>query len=249
MTRSLLIFDMDGTLTLPTQAITEDVKQVLLRCKQRGFEIALVSGSKYEKIRRQINDDCMFVIDQFDYVFAENGTQYYRGDALLKSLDITDVVPEATLRAIVEFSLRYIADLEIPVKRGTFIEHRKSLINICPVGRNCSMEERKNFAKFDREHNIRQNFIKELDSRFNSKDVPLSFVAGGEISIDVYPETWNKSISLSHVGECGKIHFFGDNTKKGGNDYEIYNHPDVVGHTVKDYHHLLTTLDELLAHK
>jgi len=35
------------------------------------------------------------------------------------------------------------SELEIPVKRGTFIEFRNGMLNICPVGRSCSRPERK----------------------------------------------------------------------------------------------------------
>ncbi|KAJ2376919.1 Phosphomannomutase 1, partial [Coemansia sp. RSA 2611] len=30
------------------------------------------------------------------------------------------------------------------------------------------------------------------------------------------------------------IHFFGDKTFEGGNDYEIYHHPEITGHAVKN---------------
>ena len=38
-----------------------------------------------------------------------------------------------------------IADLVIPVKRGTFIEFRTGMLNISPIGRNCSPKERDAF--------------------------------------------------------------------------------------------------------
>jgi hypothetical protein len=33
--------------------------------------------------------------------------------------------------------------------RGTFIEFRSSMINICPVGRSCSQKEREEFSAYD----------------------------------------------------------------------------------------------------
>lgn len=33
--------------------------------------------------------------------------------------------------------------------RGTFIEFRNGMLNISPIGRNCSREERNDFEKFD----------------------------------------------------------------------------------------------------
>jgi hypothetical protein len=35
-------------------------------------------------------------------------------------------------------NLQYLSTLDIPVKRGTFIEFRNGMLNICPIGRNCS---------------------------------------------------------------------------------------------------------------
>ena len=34
--------------------------------------------------------------------------------------------------------------------RGTFIEFRDGLINLCPIGRNCTQEERMEFFEFDK---------------------------------------------------------------------------------------------------
>lgn len=42
--------------------------------------------------------------------------------------------------------------LTLPKKRGTFVEFRKGLINICPVGRSCSQEEREEFVAYDEVH-------------------------------------------------------------------------------------------------
>ena len=33
--------------------------------------------------------------------------------------------------------------------RGTFIEFRSGMLNISPIGRNCSQEERDEYEKFD----------------------------------------------------------------------------------------------------
>ena len=35
-------------------------------------------------------------------------------------------------------SSQYLSTLDIPVKRGTFVEFRNGMINVCPIGRNCS---------------------------------------------------------------------------------------------------------------
>ena len=45
---------------------------------------------------------------------------------------------------------------------------------------------------------------------------------------------WDKTFCLKYVEAAGfdEIHFFGDKTFEGGNDYEIFVSPLVKGHTV-----------------
>ena len=55
---------------------------------------------------------------------------------------IKDFLGEDKLKMFLNYCLHYIADLDIPIKRGTFVEYRTGLINVSPIGRNCSQEER-----------------------------------------------------------------------------------------------------------
>ena len=54
------------------------------------------------------------------------------------------------------------------------------------------------------------------------------------MSILLSPHGWDKTFALKHVADEGftAIHFFGDKTYKGGNDYEIYEDPRTIGHAV-----------------
>ncbi len=69
-------------------------------------------------------------------------------------------------------------------------------------------------------------------------DLNLKFSIGGQISFDVFPTGWDKTYSLRHVEPYGfkEIHFFGDKTKPGENDYEIYTDERTVGHQVHGPH-------------
>lgn len=135
---------------------------------------------------------------------------------------------------MLKFTLHYLADLDIPVKRGTFIEFRNGMVNISPIGRSCTYEERLAFAALDAKEGIREKLVKELRERFDRYD--LQFSIGGQISIDVFPKGWDKTYCLKHLKGEGftTIHFFGDKTDIGGNDYEIFHHQSVVGHSVKN---------------
>jgi len=62
----------------------------------------------------------------------------------------------------------------------------------------------------------------------------LKYSIGGQISFDVFPVGWDKTFALRHIaGEhYDEVHFFGDKTFPGGNDYEIYTSDATIGHTV-----------------
>lgn len=40
------------------------------------------------------------------------------------------------------------------------MEFRNGMLNISPIGRNCSQQEREEFEKYDKEHHIRADLIK-----------------------------------------------------------------------------------------
>jgi phosphomannomutase len=69
-----------------------------------------------------------------------------------------------------------------------------------------------------------------LKQQFQSYD--LQFSIGGQISFDVFPIGWDKTYCLSFVQHIPIIHFFGDKTFPGGNDYEIFQDSRTIGHTV-----------------
>lgn len=114
------------------------------------------------------------------------------------------------------------------------------MINISPIGRNASNDERNAYEKYDKQHNIRTQFVEALKQKFGG--LGLTFSIGGQISFDVFPTGWDKTYCLRHVEneknisgvEYTTVHFFGDKTFKGGNDYEIYEDGRTIGHSVQN---------------
>lgn len=121
--------------------------------------------------------------------------------------------------------------IDITMYRGTFIEYRTGMINISPIGRNCSREERDEFEEYDKTAQVRKNFVEALKKEFGSED--LTFSIGGQISFDVFPKGWDKSFCLQYIEkDYDEIHFFGDKCYPGGNDHEIYADDRTIGHEV-----------------
>jgi len=152
------------------------------------------------------------------------------------------------LKKFLNFTLHQLADIDIPIKRGTFIEFRTGLINISPIGRNCSQEEREAFFEYDKKHHIRENLVKVLEEKF-TEELKLKFSIGGQISIDAFPIGWDKTYCLRHLEGFKEIHFFGDKTEEGGNDYEIYTSPKTVGHSVNNPEDTMRELKRLWLNK
>jgi phosphomannomutase len=89
-------------------------------------------------------------LQDFDYIFAENGLVAYEGGKLVGTESIQHFMGEEKLQKFINYSLAYMSKLTLPVKRGTFIEFRNGMINVCPVGRSCSQAERIQFYNYDK---------------------------------------------------------------------------------------------------
>jgi len=239
--KTLFLFDVDGTLTIPRKKIELFMVAKLKELKDAGYGIGLVGGSDLSKIKEQLSGN---VIDGFDYVFAENGLVGYKNGKLINKSSIKNYLTTEQLNELISFCLRYIADLDVPIKRGTFIEFRNGMINISPIGRNCTQDERIEFNEFDQKHKIREKMVVELQKQF--ANFGLTFSIGGQISIDLFPKGWDKTYCLQFLKEFDKILFFGDRTAPGGNDHEIFSSPLTEGCIVVGPKDLIKKLDNYL---
>lgn len=229
--RRLILFDVDGTLTVPRQMVTEDVLNVLSQLRAKGFSIGTVGGSDYKKQVEQLGND---VLQRFDYVFSENGLLAFQCGVEFHRQSLVKYLGNEKMKLFVKKALRLIADLDIPVQRGTFIELRNGMFNISPIGRNCSTEERDAFEQYDKEHHVRNEMIKALKEAFPSYN--LQYSIGGQISFDVFPVGWDKTYCLQFVeNDFDEISFFGDKTHPGGNDFEIFHDPRTKGYHVNSH--------------
>ncbi|KAJ7132111.1 eukaryotic phosphomannomutase [Mycena epipterygia] len=227
----LVLFDVDETLTRARQPVSPEMVEVLTALRKK-YVIGFVSGSDLVKISEQLSVNGSNVVDDFDYAFGENGLTAYKLGQVLETQSFIKYIGEDRYKLLVNFILHYLADLDVPIKRGTFIEFRNGMINVSPLGRNATIAERNDFAAYDQIHGLRAAFVKVLQEKF--VDYGLTFSIGGKISFDIFPNGWDKTYALKHVADEGfeEIHFVGDRTFKGGNDYEIFADPRTIGHTV-----------------
>lgn len=138
----------------------------LLHELRKKVAIGYVGGSDLAKQQEQLGTADVPVTSLFDFCFAENGLTAYKSGVPLASHSFIKWLGEARYKEFVKFILHYVADLDIPVKRGTFVEFRNGMINVSPIGRNASVVERDEFNKYDAEHKIRETFVDILREKF-----------------------------------------------------------------------------------
>jgi phosphomannomutase len=226
---------------------------VLAAIRQK-VAIGFVGGSDLAKQQEQLGTSTRPVTSMFDFCFPENGLTAYRLGVQLPSQSFIGWLGEEKYKRLVKFSLLYVAGLvdELPIVRGTFVEFRNGMVNISPVGRNASIKERNEFEAYDMKHGVRAKMIEALKKEF--PDLGLTFSIGGKISFDVFPNGWDKTYCLQIVEaeaerpdgvKYDNIHFFGDKTAKGGNDYEIAQDPRTIEHAVNNPGETLAELKKL----
>lgn len=240
--RILALFDVDGTLTEPRKLVSPETLVFLAALRQK-IAIGVVGGSDLVKQKEQLGDSPTL----FDWCFAENGLLAHKDGTVIGQTSIVSHLGEEKLKRLINWVLGYFSTLDIPVKRGTFVEFRQGMLNVSPIGRNCSRDERNEFEKFDLANKIRETMVEKMKVEF--EDLQLTFSIGGQISFDVFPQGWDKTFCLRYLPESDfdEIHFFGDKTFPGGNDSEIYAHPRTTGHSIDDADPMttLTKLSEL----
>uniref|UniRef100_K3X5L5 Phosphomannomutase n=1 Tax=Globisporangium ultimum (strain ATCC 200006 / CBS 805.95 / DAOM BR144) TaxID=431595 RepID=K3X5L5_GLOUD len=202
--RVIALFDVDGTLTPARKTVSAEMTARLQQLRQQ-ITIGVVGGSDLVKQKEQLGEN---VVNEFDYSFSENGLVAFHNGAKVGETSLKRHFTNEQLNRFVNYVLHYIADLDIPIKRGTFLEFRMGMINVSPIGRNCSQDERDEFEKYDAIHNTYA--LRFLDPK-----------------------------------DYDEIHFFGDKTHQGGNDYEIYTHERTIGHAVSSPEDTIRILNEL----
>ena len=225
----VLIFDMDGTLTPPTQPISEDMMKAL-NAISPGYKKYLVTGSDMDKIERQIPED--FLLKTFEKVFSCNGTRVWncnldmddetRGHEpdLIHRVDLLDRYSQADINHLISSLLKVASESHTKFKTGTFVEWRESQINFSVVGRNCSLGQREDYIKWDMKSGERKRIVEGLSQEFQGWG--LAFNLGGQISIEITRKEWNKTYALRNIKESPEdCIFFGDKVILGGNDYDI----------------------------
>lgn len=230
MKRSVLLFDIDGTIAESSKSVGPEMKTAIRKKVAEGWDVGIVGGGKLDKALSQLGDL------EMNHYFTECGCVYHRGPEL-KLIHIQNIREHALytkINVLIKKALHYLSQVDYTLT-GNFIDLRSGIIYISLIGMTATHEERTVFIELDRQHNYRKKLIATLKETAQEigilDDVVIS--EGGMVGIGLYPKEFDKV----QVVEClrdayDEIHYFGDKYETDGNDYHLLHHESVIGHKV-----------------
>lgn len=110
--RTIALFDVDGTLTIPRGEVTPDMMS-FMKDLSKKITVGIVGGSDLPKQEEQLGNGIAKV---FPYNFSQNGLVAYKNGELQEVQTISKFLGEDNIKRIVNWTLKYLADVDIPVK-------------------------------------------------------------------------------------------------------------------------------------
>ena len=231
--RTIVLFDMDGTLTPPRKELDRDLIPAL-RELAKISEIGIVTGSDHNYVLQQMgllmeNSEIRYKL----HILPCNGTKYYpppqsasHKHKLAFEKNMREELGELHFSSLMQHILQRQSQLHLynlPFT-GHFVDYRGSMINWCPIGRNANDTDRERFAKLDgKESGFRRDETTSFKKFLHREAIydKVEIKLGGETSFDIYPKGWDKTFALQHF-EDYQCWFVGDRCGNGGNDQTIY---------------------------
>lgn len=170
----IALFDVDQTLTVARSVVSDQMKITLAKMRAKGVDFGIVSGSDLEKVTEQLGEE---IVNKADWCFGENGLYALKQGTFFEKQSLESFLGTDRLNKFCNFCQNYINNLQIPVKTSNHVERRNGMVNVSPVGRACSRDERNEFEEYDKVHNIRKDFIEVLRKEFG--DYGLRYSIGG----------------------------------------------------------------------
>ncbi len=199
------IFDVDGTLT-PSRGMMEQEFQNFFEHFATHNACYLVTGSDREKTLEQIPYSlynlCMRVFQQSGNDIWEQSRQIAKHQ--------WDVPGD-----LISYLNEKLTESKFPIKTGIHAEHRGGMVNFSVVGRECNLDERAMYKKWDTKHEERKKLAADIMDKFNG----ITAQVAGETGIDIFEAGKDKSQIVKHIK--GPSWFYGDRMEPGGNDYTL----------------------------
>jgi phosphomannomutase len=232
VSRDIVLFDMDGTLTEARKPFAPFLSSPLWSLGQIA-DIGIVTGSDMDYVSEQMSTLIQNHSIRYSlHILPCNGTKWYippefssHEHSIIHSAEMEREIGKDKYRKLLEILIKLqleASEFDIPLS-GHFISPRGSMINWSPSGRLASDKQRKRFKKFDKDFKFRTQMFSKLRTLLDSNDLQnVTVKLGGDTSFDIYPNGWDKTYALRHFSGRN-VWFVGDRAHSPkGNDYEIF---------------------------
>ena len=110
----IALFDVDQTLSPARQSIQPDMIETLKQMRAKGVHFGIVSGSDLNKVTEQLGKE---LVDSAEFCFAENGLYAMKEGQMFSKQSFSEHLGEDKLQKLINFCLKYMANIELPCKR------------------------------------------------------------------------------------------------------------------------------------
>lgn len=205
--KQIFLFDVDGVLCDRGQKIDPSFQDWFKQFIE-GKDFFFVTGSSREKTIEQLGNE---IVEKCRISYHCMGNNIW--------IDGREIcINQFVLK---KEELEYLENLAnnhfFPKKKGPHIDYRKGSVNFSIVGRDASIEDRKQYTQLDKVSNDRIKIIEKFTKKFPRLEAYL----GGDVSIDICLQGANKSQVMEMLPPYDKIYFFGDRCYRLGIDYPL----------------------------
>jgi len=227
--KKIIIFDVDGTLTVSKSPITPEMAELVKQLMKRKTVVA-ISGAKFGQFKTQFlppfdNDNLLTPFMTKLILLPTSGSQRYEYDEVKKEWQLTDKEPlREDIKEKAKKLLQEIIDsglYDIPSNpTGDIIEDRDTQVTFSACGQLAPIEVK---SAWDTDKKKRQKIVAVL-----APELPeASLLINAYSSIDIVPKGFNKAVGLMRFLSKASLHksdviFVGDGLFPGGNDYSVY---------------------------
>lgn len=230
LTKKIIAFDLDDTLTESKQPIESETASLLCSLA-KVKKVVIISGGSFFQIKKQVlsflkpNDNEEELIYKNLIILPTSGSECYEYNENTKEWEITDTenFPEETRNQVLKVLNDIISsgkyDIVPAIEGDSIIEDRKTQITMSTLGQHASVALKK---IWDPKQEKRQKIKKIIEELL--PDVSVSI--GGGTSIDILPSGFNKAKGLIKLLNKLEMNipdmlFIGDTIFPGGNDYSV----------------------------
>jgi phosphomannomutase len=249
---TLLLFDVDGTIAESGQEINPTIKKLFNNLIQSGFKLGIVGGGKLDKVLQQLGNTYIH------HYFTECGCVYHKNQSTnldelkldqiyVKNIREHELYPE--INKLIKKTLLFLSSVDYTLT-GHFIDLRNGIIYISLIGLTANNQEREYFLELDKINHYRKQLLDILHNYAKELNIfdKISIFEGGTVGIAIYPIEYDKSQVLSVIDKSNikEIHYFGDKYLENGNDQNLLNNHQVIGHCIDSIDDTIKILEQIL---